>query len=126
MSREDPIKKKATNKAWYERNKIEVIQKQKEKYNPEVQRAQNLKRLYDMSIGQYEELLASQGGGCAICEELPSGKRRYLCVDHDHVTGKVRGLLCHSCNRGLGLLGDSVELLEKATEYLGTDYGSTI
>ena len=47
----------------------------------------------------YERMLASQGGGCAICGNEP--KTRRLHVDHDHATGRVRGLLCHRCNRVL-------------------------
>jgi len=47
----------------------------------------------------YEALLDAQGGGCAICGAKP--KTRRLHVDHDHATGKVRGLLCHRCNRAL-------------------------
>lgn len=48
----------------------------------------------------YEALLAAQGGGCAICGRPPSERRR-LDTDHDHKTGRVRGLLCHRCNRAL-------------------------
>jgi hypothetical protein len=52
-----------------------------------------------VSDADYEALLAAQGGGCAICGNPP--KTRRLHVDHDHKTGKVRGLLCHRCNRAL-------------------------
>jgi hypothetical protein len=52
-----------------------------------------------VSDADYEALLAAQGGGCAICGNPP--KTRRLDVDHDHKTGKVRGLLCHRCNRAL-------------------------
>src|SRR5437867_13162633 len=52
-----------------------------------------------LSLAEYDALLAAQGGGCAICDRPP--KTRRLDVDHDHRTGKVRGLLCHRCNRGL-------------------------
>lgn len=61
----------------------------------------------------YEALLEQQGGQCAICREKPG---RY--VDHNHTTGKIRGLLCNACNRGLGLLGDETKRLERAIEYL--------
>lgn len=52
-----------------------------------------------LSLEEYDALLAAQGGGCAICGNPP--KTRRLDVDHDHRTGKVRGLLCHRCNRAL-------------------------
>ena len=65
----------------------------------------------------YDVLYEAQHGCCAICSE-PEEKFSWLCIDHDHVTGRVRGLLCPNCNRGLGLLGDSEHLLQKAKDYL--------
>ena len=62
----------------------------------------------------YDRLLEKQDGKCAICNN--SDKR--LCLDHNHSTGKIRGLLCTRCNRGIGLLGDNVETLKNAIEYL--------
>lgn len=60
---------------------------------------------------------AEQGGVCAICGGTnPSGHR--LAVDHDHETRRVRGLLCHACNAGIGKLRDSPDLLRKAIDYL--------
>lgn len=68
---------------------------------------------------RYAALLREQGGGCAICQRaLSKGQRTRLAVDHDHQTGRVRGILCSSCNGGLGLFRDNVELLERAIEYL--------
>lgn len=64
-------------------------------------------------------LLNSQDGGCAICGKLDERSRHgRLHVDHCHKTGRIRGLLCNRCNRGIGWLLDSVDLLEKATQYL--------
>jgi hypothetical protein len=54
--------------------------------------------------------------GCWICGNLDTR----ICLDHDHKTGKIRGLLCNNCNRSLGLFKDSVDLLKKAIEYLGS------
>jgi hypothetical protein len=79
----------------------------------------NLEYYYSMSVEQYEELLSYQDGRCAICRELPRGtKRGKLNVDHCHETGAVRGLLCSTCNTGIGKLGDSIEGLERALAYL--------
>ncbi|QXO14575.1 HNH endonuclease [Arthrobacter phage Kaylissa] len=72
--------------------------------------------LYGMDPGDYARLLAEQGGTCSICHQPPSGHR--LCVDHDHTSGKVRGLLCHNCNRAIGLLGDDPERVASAAAYL--------
>lgn len=69
----------------------------------------------------YEDLLAAQGGGCAICGTTVNrygDTERRLPVDHDHETGQVRGVLCDVCNRVLGLFGDDPARLEHAAEYL--------
>lgn len=74
---------------------------------------------YALSVQEYDEFLAIQGGTCAICRNPPDGKYgKYLFVDHDHNTGKVRGLLCQSCNFLLGYAKDSTETLLRAIEYL--------
>lgn len=65
---------------------------------------------------EYNTLLAAQGGACAICQRRPL--RRRLCIDHNHRTGKNRGLLCDSCNRAIGLLGDDMSRLATAIAYL--------
>lgn len=66
----------------------------------------------------YNLVLASQGGGCAICKK-PEPEGRKLCVDHDHITDRIRGLLCTKCNAGLGQFKDNAELLKQAIRYLG-------
>ena len=74
----------------------------------------HLKRKFDLSLWQYEALLQSQQNACAICQSQSDT----LHVDHDHLSGAVRGLLCGHCNRGIGLFRDSTERLERAIEYL--------
>ena len=76
---------------------------------------------YGLSREAFELLLTSQGGVCAICGGTHTGTRyagKRLCVDHDHVTGAIRGLLCHTCNRVMGLLGDNASRLRAAADYL--------
>ncbi len=68
----------------------------------------------------YNAMYEAQKGCCALCNE-PEEKFVWLCIDHDHETGKIRGLLCPNCNRGLGLLKDSASLLRKAAEYIDTN-----
>jgi hypothetical protein len=75
-----------------------------------------LKRLYGISTAEYDALLAKQGGVCAICRKRSKGR---LCVDHCHVTGTVRGLLCSACNIALGSLKDDLASLVAALAYLG-------
>jgi len=78
---------------------------------------------YGISVDDYERMLMEQQGLCACCRQSETyvhsnGKVYALSVDHDHATGKIRGLLCHACNRAIGLLGDSVDRLQAAIDYL--------
>ena len=84
--------------------------------DPAYSRRRHLQTSYGITLEQYEDMLEKQNSVCLICT-LPSGTRR-LHVDHNHDTGKVRGLLCHHCNTALGLLRDDPALLAKAATYL--------
>lgn len=80
-------------------------------------------RLYvehSLRIDDYSELLAAQGGVCAICRGNPPKHRRRLDVDHCHATGEIRGLLCSFCNAGIGSLRNNPALLREAAIYLET------
>ncbi len=72
--------------------------------------------LYGLSQAAYNNILVQQKGVCAICLQAPNGK--VLCVDHDHETGNVRGLLCENCNRALGMMKDDSMRLRAAADYL--------
>jgi len=72
----------------------------------------------NMSHERYDEMLKNQKHACAICKKSQTCFKRKLCVDHNHSTGEVRGLLCDACNRGIGYLKDSTILLEQAIKYL--------
>jgi hypothetical protein len=82
----------------------------------DIKRRTKLKAKYGLSLAEYKEMLEAQGGGCAICGSNDDG--RNLSVDHCHVTGAIRGVLCSSCNMAIGLLKDSAELLIRAAGYL--------
>ena len=71
---------------------------------------------YGITLQKYEELVQLQNNLCAICGRPPES--RNLHVDHCHKTGKIRGLLCRRCNRGIGILRDSTEIMTKAISYL--------
>lgn len=78
----------------------------------------NLAR-YGLTEVGYQALLANQGGHCALCPRTEANQQHHrLCVDHDHQSGTVRGLLCTPCNRALGVLGDNSEALQRAVRYL--------
>lgn len=81
-------------------------------------RTGNLKRKYNISTEEYDLLLIKQDYKCAICERITNEDGRRLAVDHDHATDRVRGILCISCNRGIGFLQDDPELLVRASDYL--------
>ena len=83
------------------------------KLDPQVRRKYALRQKYGLSLEEYDTMMHKQNGACAIC-----GSNGRLHVDHNHDTGKVRGLLCMDCNTGIGKLQDSADLLKKAAEYL--------
>lgn len=91
--------------------------------HPEQHRARlrrnKLQARYGISIEQYDELLLAQDGKCACCgSNTPGGYGTTFRVDHDHTSGAIRGLLCQSCNAGIGFLGDTVEGVTQALAYL--------
>lgn len=81
-------------------------------------RESKLRTRFGISVEQFEAMEKEQGGLCAICKKRPDGKRKTLFVDHCHVTGKVRGLLCNGCNTLIALAGENVVTLESAIRYL--------
>lgn len=88
--------------------------------NPDVKRrfkSKDLTRRYGISLEQYESMLALQKGACAICKKENSGKKMFH-VDHCHATGKIRGLLCNSCNMAIGLFKDNPDIILTAYNYL--------
>jgi hypothetical protein len=83
------------------------------------QRGHTLKKRYGLTLEDYDAMLAAQGGVCAICSGADPGRGyKYFSVDHDHLTGAVRELLCHQCNVMIGNAKDKVENLESAIRYL--------
>lgn len=97
------------------------------KQNPERAKNSDLKRSYGITLVEYETMLAAQDGKCAICKgpertrDKDGGPRR-MPVDHDHETGKVRGLICTHCNRALGMFKDDIKILKSAIAYVERSY----
>lgn len=81
-----------------------------------------LQENFGLTPEEYDAMLESQGGVCATCGRPESaerdGKIMRLAVDHCHETGRIRGLLCHACNRSIGLFGEDTDLMERAIAYL--------
>lgn len=111
-------------KRYYARHSKKLIAWQRA-YNlryPEARKNYVLRRLYGLSLGEYNSILERQGGGCAICGvKASSGVSATFHVDHCHEKKVVRGLLCTSCNSGLGRFKDNPDLLIAAADYLKKD-----
>lgn len=79
---------------------------------------------YGLTLEQWAVLHDQQGGCCAICGQAPAnGRWHILHIDHDHRTGRIRGLLCHNCNLGIGNFQDNADMLECAARYLRSRSG---
>lgn len=106
-------------RSWNPRCKPCFLEKQRKEYNPVARRNSKLKSAYGITLEDYEQMLFLQNGLCAICKtNTPNGKDSVFHVDHNHNTGKVRGLLCHSCNVGIGSLKEDINTLKSAIKYL--------
>jgi hypothetical protein len=77
-----------------------------------------LRKAHGIDHEAYSKMLLEQNNGCAICSGEANSKDGFFHVDHDHASGKIRALLCHFCNTGLGSFRDSQDCLSKAIEYL--------
>ena len=90
--------------------------------DPEVKlkyRKRMIEKSFGISYSEYEAMYKSQGGKCAICSgEESCARNEHLAIDHCHESGRIRGLLCSTCNRALGLFKDSIDVLEGAKQYL--------
>jgi hypothetical protein len=114
----DDIKKQ--QKLYWENNK-EKNKEQSKKWaaaNPEKIKNNMLKFSYGIGIEDYNQMFEIQGGCCAICGKHQSEFKKALCVDHNHETGQVRGLLCNACNSMLGYAFDNKIILGNAIKYL--------
>jgi hypothetical protein len=88
-----------------------------QQYNPEKRRGHHLKERYGITNEKYDDMFLAQDGRCAICGQTEKDGLR-LRVDHDHESGFIRGLLCHTCNCGIGMFQEKLDLLIKAVSYL--------
>lgn len=93
-------------RAWYRANRERLVR---------LNVANQRRRKYGLEPEEYDAMVAARVGRCDICGEQPDGA---LCVDHDHGTGQVRGLLCQDCNKGLGCFRDNPVFIERANDYL--------
>lgn len=131
-------RRQETNRSWRAQNREHIRSQARERYrlaleedpdrfknrkrtpyDPLRSRGYTLKRKYGITAAEYDAMLASQAGRCAICASNdPKTKSGYFHVDHDHETGQVRALLCKPCNHVLGFASDNPETLMAAAVYL--------
>lgn len=99
--------------------KVQKWRKEHPEQWSQIQRAGRLKRLYGLSLSDYDAMLIAQNGKCAMCGTTdPKSKTGDFAVDHDHSTNRVRELLCNPCNTGLGFLRDDPKILAAGIAYL--------
>lgn len=97
-----------SNKRWRDKNPVRV-----RKYSSAASLKHRLRAIYDLSVEEYQEMQRQQNGLCAICL-----RQKLLEIDHDHISGKVRGLLCRKCNLGLGCFADDPTQFQRVLDYL--------
>ena len=103
--REDPERVRAIQRKWHRKHGYGLARKY-------------VFKRFGLAVEDYARIVSAQGGGCAICGRTQSGKRKVLCLDHDHKANKFRAFLCHYCNGLIGLANENPETLRRAAEYL--------
>lgn len=111
---------------YFQRNKDQIykrtLQRQKEQREHDYKLygidRYNLRSRYNLSVDEYREILANQNNKCAICGCDINKKENRPHIDHNHLTNKIRGILCGNCNMGIGLLKDDINVIRNAVKYL--------
>lgn len=109
---------------WENQDEIRVYKKDYRKKNSEKIKNRNLQKNFGITLDEYNLMFDDQNGCCAICNKPETARNKIsgavlmLAVDHCHITGRVRGLLCGTCNPALGAFGDSIDQLQDAIDYL--------
>jgi hypothetical protein len=103
----------AQSKAWYVSKRAEILKSRRERRK---RTGEYRRYVYGLSLEEFNALAAAQNGRCAICFEVPTGRGFH--VDHCHLTGRIRGLLCRGCNLALGQMKDDPARLVRAADYL--------
>lgn len=103
-------------KEYYLKNKDEIKTKNKQlrELNKRKYKSNNLLKKYGISIEDYDKMYLNQNGKCSICDTF----YEKLCIDHCHLTTKVRELLCEKCNKAIGLFNESIDNFSRAIEYV--------
>lgn len=133
----DIEKRNRCARAFWERNKERINAKRRERYATDLEYAEKRREWkkewnkkhpdkkrkthlaeYGMTPDDYNKMFEAQEGRCAICGVSQVELKRRLAIDHDHISGKIRGLLCERCNLMLGKANDDINILTSAIQYL--------
>lgn len=130
--------KAVKSQAYRDKNREAISRKAKLKYDAAIARDKRieykalhpnslrnsaLKYSYGITLEQYQKMLVDQNYNCAICKTSQEQLIKRLAVDHNHKTNEIRGLLCGSCNRALGLFKENYEVISSAAEYMARSRG---
>jgi hypothetical protein len=123
MPHKNPVEMKEYKRLYYLKNREAQIASHRKwnKENKHIQKDRDLRKKFNIGLEDYKKMLEEHKGVCAICGGKGNGIN--LSVDHNHVTKKIRGLLCCHCNFGIGYFKDNPELLRKAVDYLNKHDG---
>ena len=100
------------------KNEVNERHRRYRKNNPLIFKKIDLRRHHNITVEQYDEQLNKQDGKCAICHRPQEDFKKRFCVDHDHLTNKIRGILCDNCNLILGHANDDINILSEAIQYI--------
>jgi len=114
----EKLNKKDRERYWKNKEKKNKLTRKYWKANSEKMHKARLWYAYKITAEDYDIMFAKQKGCCAICGRHQKELVKGLCVDHNHKTGKIRGLLCTDCNIGIGMFKDDLEMLQRAVKYL--------
>lgn len=118
MATNNPKKHRTYMRQWTKRHPERAAQYNQKRRERGVGVAYALRTRYGLTVQQRDAMLAAQNGKCAICEAPEPGWKHNWTIDHCHRTGKLRQILCHSCNIVLGRVKDSPATLQKMIDYL--------
>lgn len=117
---ENKERKKEYRKAYWQIKGKEINEKRKlSPIYKNISKGYTLKKNYNITLDDYNKMLLEQDGKCWTCsKDVEEERNKVLCVDHDHLTGKVRKLLCNKCNIAIGLLKEDTKIIENVLNYI--------
>lgn len=111
--------KAAYNRRWYHANKERARETARVwRKRTGYMRKRTLQEKYSLTVEDWDAMFEAQGGACAVCPAIEPGNKQGWSTDHDHASGRVRGILCHGCNMALGGAKDNPTTLRALADYI--------